>query len=105
MTVFEENQELLLAFREGTREALTRVYQHYVDEVARGVRRGFFLGEGRERIPGAPDDQAQRELVQEVFLRAFSEKARNAYDGLRPFRPYLMRIVRNLLIDYWRRRR
>jgi RNA polymerase sigma-70 factor (ECF subfamily) len=38
------------------------------------------------------------ELVQEVFARAFSKNARLAYDGLRPYRPYLLTIARNLVL-------
>lgn len=37
--------------------------------------------------------------VQETFIRAFQPRARDAYDGFRPFRPYLLRIARNLLVD------
>jgi RNA polymerase sigma-70 factor (ECF subfamily) len=47
-----------------------------------------------------PDDLA--DLVQEVFVRAFSEKGRRAYDGLREYGPYLYAIARNVLIDWAR---
>ena len=49
-----------------------------------------------------PEEQAL-DLVQEVFLRAFDERARLGYDGLRPYRPYLLRIAKNLRIDTARR--
>lgn len=39
------------------------------------------------------------DLVQEVFARAFSESARSAYDGLRPYRNYLYAIARNLAVQ------
>src|SRR5690606_35831433 len=39
------------------------------------------------------------------FVRAFAEPARLAYDGLRPYRPYLLRITKNLMIDRHRARR
>ena len=42
------------------------------------------------------------ELVQETFVKAFAEKARAAYDGLQPYRPYLLRITKNLMIDRFR---
>lgn len=77
--IFENDRALLEAFRHGDREALERVYYAYVDDVARAVR--------------------DRELIQEVFVRAFSESARLAYDGLRPYRPYLLRIAKNLVVD------
>jgi RNA polymerase sigma factor (sigma-70 family) len=82
--IFENDRPLLDAFRRGQKAALSRVYFAYVDEVARVVR--------------------DRELIQEVFVRAFSESARLAYDGLRPYRPYLLRIARNVLVDRLRAR-
>jgi len=45
---------------------------------------------------------AERDIVQETFARAFSDKARTAYNGIDPYRPYLMRIAKNLLIDRFR---
>ena len=44
-----------------------------------------------------------QEAIQEGFLRAFREKARLAYNMEKPFRPYLMMIVRNAIIDRFRR--
>jgi RNA polymerase sigma-70 factor (ECF subfamily) len=97
---------LLDAFRRGEAEALTQIYYHHVDHVARLVRRGFVLdAQGGARVYGAPNAEVERELVQETFLRAFSPAGRRAYDGLRPYRPYLLRIAKNLLIDRHRRRR
>jgi RNA polymerase sigma-70 factor (ECF subfamily) len=49
---------------------------------------------------GQPGDLA--DLVQEVFVRAFSAKSRCAYDGLREYGPYLYAIARNVLIDWAR---
>lgn len=43
------------------------------------------------------------DLVQETFARAFSQRARLAFDGLRDFGPYLATIARNLLVDWARR--
>ena len=84
--------------------ALEKVYRYYVDEVSIIVRRGFFLKAQRPtRVPGVYHPESEREVVQEVFLRAFSEKARMNYDGLRPYRPYLLQIVKNLMVDYWRK--
>jgi RNA polymerase sigma factor (sigma-70 family) len=40
--------------------------------------------------------------VQETFARAFAARARTAYNGIDPYRPYLMRIAKNLLIDRFR---
>ena len=97
---------LLDAFRRGDAEALTKVYYQHVEAVARLLRRGFVLdAQGGARVFGAPNADIARELVQETFRRAFSAAGRRAYDGLRPYRPYLLRIAKNLLIDRHGRRR
>ncbi len=103
MTVFEGNRPLLDAFRRGERQALTTIYSHSVKEVAALVRLGFTLSERRVTVPGVADPQRQRDLVQEVFVRAFAERARLAFDGVSPFRPWLLRIAKNLMIDEGRR--
>jgi RNA polymerase sigma factor (sigma-70 family) len=98
VTVFSGKRTLLEAFRRGERAALTAVYQEYVDDVAELVRRGFTL-ESNARVRGVRAYDRQRDLVQEVFLRAFSAPARTAFDGISPYRPYLRRIAKNLMID------
>jgi DNA-directed RNA polymerase specialized sigma24 family protein len=45
------------------------------------------------------------DLVQEVFVRAFSTDARHAYDGRREYGHYLAAIARNCFIDLLRARR
>lgn len=103
MTIFFGNRTLLEAFRRGERAALTVVYHQYVDEVADLVRHGFTVKTKGGRVRGIREHDRQRDLVQEVFLRAFSEQARRAYDGVSPFRPYLLRIAKNLMIDEGRK--
>ncbi len=100
--MLRSDRALLDAFRRGEPDALTRVYTEYVDDVARIVRHGFIVENGRVRGEVAAADQ--RDVVQEVFMRAFAEKARLAYDGLNPYRPYLLRICKNLMIDRARAR-
>jgi len=89
----EWDRELLRGFRAGERDALERVYLAYVDDVFRLIAAGF------ERNPAE-----QRSLVQDVFVRAFEERARLGYDGVRPYRPYLLTLARNLLVDRARAR-
>lgn len=103
MTVFEHNRPLLDAFRRGERAALATVYAQSVKAVANLVRLGFTITSSRVTAPGVRDEARARDLVQEVFVRAFSERARLAYDGVSPFRPWLMRIAKNLMIDEARR--
>jgi RNA polymerase sigma factor (sigma-70 family) len=67
------------------------------------IRHGFRLESQDASVPGVRDPQTQCELLQEVFLRAFSRQVRERYDGLRPYRPYLLQITRNLLVDRFRK--
>jgi RNA polymerase sigma-70 factor (ECF subfamily) len=99
MTVFAGDRSLLDAFRRGDRAALATVYFHYIDDIAAVVRHGFSIPTSGARVRGAADEQTERDLVQEVFARAFAPRARDAYDGVRPYRFYVRRIAKNLLID------
>lgn len=102
--MFENNRKLLDEFRKGQQNALSEVYYRCVDSVALVIRSGFQVSaKTGTRVPGISSMDLQRDLVQEVFVRAFSEKARLNYDGLRPYQPYLVQIGRNLLVDYWRK--
>ena len=102
MTIFANDRELLDRFRRGERAALAAVFEHYVDQVATLARRGFTIeSSGHVYVRGAKRDD-EYELVQETFAKAFTAQARLAYDGLSPYRPYLLRITKNLMIDRYR---
>jgi RNA polymerase sigma-70 factor (ECF subfamily) len=103
MPILRTNRALLDRFRAGGPEALGAVYWKYVRKVERLLSAGFEVRGRGTRVAGACrqlDDLA--DLVQEVFLRAFSEKGRRAYDGLRDYGPYLYAIARNVLVDWAR---
>ena len=100
MPYLRAEPDLLGAFRAGRPEALTRVYRAYVQRVERHLRElARAEGAAELRQPSAIAD-----LLQEVFLRAFSPSARMAYDGLRDYGPYLGAIARNCFIDALRAR-
>jgi RNA polymerase sigma factor (sigma-70 family) len=102
VTIFANDRALLDRFRRGDRAALAAVYERYVDDVATLARRGFTIeSSGHVYVRGAGRD-GEYEITQETFARAFAEKARLAYDGLQPYRPYLLRITKNLMIDRFR---
>jgi RNA polymerase sigma factor (sigma-70 family) len=102
MTIFANDRALLDRFRRGDRAALAAVYERYVDDVATLTRRGFTIDASGPVCVRGVGREAESELTQETFMRAFAEKARLAYDGLQPYRPYLLRITKNLMIDRFR---
>lgn len=105
MSVFLDNRQLLDDFRSGTQEALSRVFRTYVDDIKDILRFGFsFESGGRScRFQGYQNDYDLQDRIQDVFIQAFSEKARLGYDGIRPYKAYLARIARNLVIEEFRR--
>lgn len=107
MTTLPEDRDLLDGLGRGDETALADVYRQHSPRVVDALRLGFsFQSSGkRRRFKGFSDPLELESFVQEVFLRAFSERARLAYDGLRPFEPYLLTVARNIVIDELRRRR
>ncbi|HWA73973.1 MAG TPA: RNA polymerase sigma factor [Polyangiaceae bacterium] len=100
MSFFEENPELLAPFRAGRRDALEKVYRAHVRGVECYVHSLSRSAGTRELVQlGALGD-----LLQEVFIRAFSPSSRQAYDGVRDYRRYLSAIARNCFIDALRAR-
>lgn len=100
MSFFEENPELLGPFREGRRDVLERLYRLQIRGVERYVHSLSRAAGTRELVqPGALAD-----LLQDVFIRAFSPSARAGYDGVRRYTPYLAAIARNCFVDALRAR-
>lgn len=87
--------ELLASFRAGRPEALERIYL----ENAGAIRA---LVQTRLRRSGHFSPANAADLVQEVFTKAFSERARLAYDGERAYGPFLRQLASNTLIDWLR---
>jgi len=83
-------------FRRGERAALERIYRSHVAAVERFVRLALVR---TRRFTGSN----LSDLVQEVFMRAFSANARESYDERREYAPYLVTIARNVVIDWHRR--
>jgi RNA polymerase sigma-70 factor, ECF subfamily len=96
-----ESRELLDRFRRGDRAALLDVYRHYVRDVAHFLTVGFSFDSQGQRCTfrGFHGGYEIEAAIQEVFRRAFEERARLAYDGINPYKPYLLRIARNAVIN------
>lgn len=95
MPYLPSQRELLQRFRAGDVQALREVYVHYAPDLAR------FLSTGLLSRPMKPLELA--DATQEVFVRAFSERARLGYDGIQPYGAYLAGIARNVVVDHARR--
>lgn len=78
------------------------MYECYFDDVYRLAQHGFVTSDGRRG--GRIEAEADRlDFVQDVFVKAFATEARLSYDSARPYRPFLLRIARNLRVDLARR--
>jgi RNA polymerase sigma factor (sigma-70 family) len=97
---------LLRGFRGGEPDALRSVYQMYVEEVGKQLRYGFtFESRGRaHRFVGYGGAFEFHDALHETFRRAFEPRAREGYDGLRPYGPYLRAIARNVVLKSFRAR-
>lgn len=105
---FQGNPEFLSEFRLGTASALDAVYRTFERPLKNFVIRGFaFKSEGRQLYFGGLHAQHDLEdIIQETFRRAFGHRARQSYDGIRPYKNYLFTIARNAVItDMSSRRR
>ena len=100
--MFQGDHPLLVAFRAGEPHTLRAVYDRYVDLVAHVVRQGAFSRYGK-RLYGAPRSD-WKDLVNDVFVRAFADETRMSFDGLGDYQPFLLGICRNVLANYWRKR-
>jgi RNA polymerase sigma-70 factor, ECF subfamily len=101
VALFRDTPEFLERFRAGSRDAMETVYCAYVGRVERWVRRGFHSRRGAQ-FPGVRLADLE-DLVQEIFVRAFSVKARLSFDGMRDYGPFLYTITKNLVIDWSRK--
>ncbi len=99
-------RELLSGFRAGDREALTTVYRMHAEEVALVLRRGFSFESGgqRHRFAGYGSAFELQDALHETFRRAFEPRAREGYDGIRPYGAYVTTIARNLVLRSFRDR-
>jgi len=99
MPIFREDPDLLRRFRRGDKGALAVVYRAYADQVHRAVRGGFGTGIFLRRPQDCLD------VVQDVFVKAFSVAGRESFDGARNYGPFLLAIARNTTIDWMRSQR
>lgn len=105
---FQRDPDFLAGFREGTAAALDTVYRFFERPLKNFVLRGFaFKSEGRQLyFGGLHSEHDLEDIIQETFRRAFGHRARQSFDGVRPYKNYLFTIARNAVItDMSSRRR
>lgn len=102
-----EDREWLRGFKDGDPSALHRLYAVYVKDIVEFLKRGFSFGASDRQLNfrGFKEPWQLENAVQEVFIRAFSEPARQGFDGIRPYRNYLFRIAKNTVIDAFRQKK
>ncbi len=92
--------QLLAAFRAGDRIALECVYRAHVCSIERyALALARSIGQDQRASANNVAD-----LVQDVFIRAFSQEARLRYDGVHDYGRYLAAIARNCFVDTLRAR-
>jgi RNA polymerase sigma factor (sigma-70 family) len=85
-------------FRRGDPATLAQVYWSHVDRIEKIIRWQMILWR-RNQASRSAYGLGVEDLVQDTFERAFSRRARLAYDGKRNYSPYLSTIARNVLAD------
>lgn len=101
-----KDKKLLEAFKRGDRVAMEVVYKHYARGVGSFLRKGFSFrsNQGSFYFKGITDEGDISAAVQEVFRRAFEERARLSYNGINSFSNWVLAIARNLVINQFRNR-
>jgi RNA polymerase sigma factor (sigma-70 family) len=90
-------------FRRGDPAALEEIYWTYVDLVEHVLVAGFWTKDRQVMISGEGDPDRRADLLQEVFVRSFSETARRNFESALDYRAYLLGISRHVLVDHHRR--
>ena len=95
------DRALLQRFRDGDTEALADVYRSHAGVLTRMLRAAAFRGQSFASLRSAMELE---NAIVEVFTRAFEPRARQVYDGVRPYEHFLMGIARNYLLELSRNR-
>ncbi len=100
-----EQRTRLEGYRAADPKILREIYRIYSKPLATSLARGFvFSDRGRSiGFAGYARPFELDDIVQDAFLRAFRESARQSYDGVRPFAGFLYSIAKNLVIDRYRK--
>lgn len=95
------DRALLQRFRDGETEALAEVYRNHASVLTRMLGAAASRGQTFAMLRSAMELE---NAIVEVFTRAFEPRARQVYDGDRPYEHFLMGIARNYLLELSRNR-
>lgn len=106
MPLLSEDRALLDAFRAGRSAALERVYRHYAPRLAHFLRAGFAVMNGGQVVTTLTvrSPFEVENAVQETFSRAFEERTRLAFDGVRRYIDFLCGISKHVVLSDLRKR-
>lgn len=103
MSYLRTRPELLARFRKGDRAAQGEVYDAYLADLHKFLRKDLIVHSTGARVPKLSSAQERGDVIHEVFLIAFREEHRLAYDGQRDYAPLLKTIARNLRVSRHRK--
>jgi RNA polymerase sigma factor (sigma-70 family) len=98
-----DSPEFVHCFIRGDAEALEAIYLEYVDLLDHVLATGFLTRNGC-LVPGVRNRETRADLLQEVFAKAFADRARRSFACGADYRPYIATICRNVLVDAHRHR-
>lgn len=86
---------------------MRQIYRAHAPAIAALLQRGFAFrsGDSTYRFAGYGRASELHDALHDVFVAAFEERARLAFDGIRPYAPYLAAIARNVVFRRFRRAR
>ena len=101
-----DDHVFLKKFRSGDEKVLRTVYNTYFNKVSSFLYRGFSFNSGGEAcfFRGYNCNADIMDAIQKTFIKAFSDGARQDYDGMRPYINYLFTIAKNVVIDEYRKK-
>jgi RNA polymerase sigma factor (sigma-70 family) len=102
--MLKEDYSLSKLYRQGDPAALRVMYHRYAKDIGKFIRNGFINPKTGIPLSCTLDDEMQRDLVQETFLRFFSENARRSYDSSHTLRSFILAIAKNTIIDFLRKK-
>ncbi len=85
-----ENKALLQSFQSGCERSINRLFDQYKQRVYAYI------------ITSVKDPVVAKDLLQETLLKAFQSIRRGGYREDGRFEPWIIRIARNVIMDYYR---